>query len=122
MALSEILLCKLLNNSVNLSVLFLIRILVNFNRKKLPLKPIHSCKTICRFKCVRSQNKHSAAKLYGYKAGPDWGQNFHGALSLSRGGASARGRHKPHVTFLGAHRARARSALWPVRAWYKVEE
>jgi hypothetical protein len=49
--------------------------------------------------------------------GPDWGQNFHRALSMSRGGASARGRRKAHVKFLGAHRARPRSALWPVRAW-----
>jgi hypothetical protein len=49
-------------------------------------------------------------------ADPDWDQNFYRAHTIEQRGASSRGRHKAHVKFLGAHQARARSALWPVRA------
>jgi hypothetical protein len=47
----------------------------------------------------------------------DWGQSFKQALVLmSRGGASASGRHEAPVQFLEEYQAQARVAQLPVRA------
>ena len=56
-----------------------------------------------------------------WRSRPGLGPKFPpGSIIEQGGGASARGRHKAHVKFLGAHRARARSVLWPVRACGEV--